>query len=124
MLIKTSEDFKHKKFLFKSFLYLLQLCEFDQEIVLTDRARFLKNLLINFNDFKENKEKEAILKNIYQYSDENFESFLKNIKEGGLSLSQNFLLNSPVITPLKFNEEEFSHKFRMGSLSNLVSGLF
>ena len=118
LLIKTPSDFKHQPFLYKSFLYLLQLAEFDQEIVLRERARFYKNLLIKFT--KKEINKENIYKNIYNYNDEDFENFMQNIKDNSISLSQEFLLNTPNVLTIKFNEEEFVNKFRIGSLSYLV----
>jgi len=122
LLLRTSREFKHKLFLFKSFLYLLQLCEFDQEILLRDRARLLKNLLLmNFEGKGEkNPEYDETYKNIYNYSEEKFEAFLQKLQEHKLSLSQDFLLTSMKASLVKFNEEEFANKFRMGSLSNLV----
>ena len=73
-MVKTPNDFKLKTFIFKSFLYLLQLCEFDQDIILRDRARFLKNLLLGQfeTNSQKNQEYDEIYKNIYNFSEERF----------------------------------------------------
>lgn len=112
-------------FLFKSFIYLLQLSDFDPEIALRDRARFLKNLLITYSENPLTLMKsEEIYQNIFNYSDEFFGSFLKNLHEKKLVLKQDFLMNTSLLNKIKFLDEEFINRYRIGSLSNLVINLY
>ena len=41
-----------------------------------------------------------------------------------MSLTQDFLVTSMKASVVKFNDEEFANKFRMGSLSNLVNKFY
>lgn len=121
LLLKTPQDFIYRKFLFKTFLYILQLFEFDQEIVLRDHARLIKNFIIKLQDDSEKLSKDEIRKNIYNVSDEMLEIFLKNVREKKLSLNQDFLLNTlNSHNENQANENKFQNAFTIGSVSNLV----
>lgn len=122
LLLKTPQDFIYRKFLFKTFLYILQLFEFDQEIVLRDHARLIKNFIIKLQDDSEKLSKDEIRINIYNVSDEMLEIFFKNVREKKLSLNQDFLLNTlNSHNENQTNENKFQNAFTIGSVSNLVS---
>lgn len=121
LLLKTPQDFIYRKFLFKTFLYILQLFEFDQEIVLRDHSRLIRNLIIKLQDDSEKLSKDEIRKNIYNISDEMLEIFLKNVREKNIRLTQDFLLNTINSQNEKqINEEKDHNNFTIGSISNLV----
>lgn len=128
-MLKTLEnnEFKYKTFLFKSFLYLLQLCEYDQEIELRDHARIVKNLLIKYSGEKDPKRIQDIKKDIYSYPLEMFDGFLREIKETRINLEQDFLLSgSKKEEEGKYAENELDliSSIKIGSISNLVKKSF
>lgn len=119
MLIKTSPDFSHKKFIQTNFLYILSLALFDSSILVRDNGRIKKNLLILFRENRTEEEDKILKDNIMNYSSENFDQFKEYLKNNKIDISNDYLKkNEESSKIIEVTSEESA--FEIGTFSYLV----
>ena len=120
MLIKTSSDFPHKKFIQANYLYLLSMALFDSSILVRDNARIKKNLLILFRENRNEEEDKKLKENIMNYSSENFDQFKNYLHNNKLNISNDYLKKNEEFSKIVEITSEES-VFEIGTFSYLVN---
>lgn len=122
MLIKTSSDFPHIKFIQTNYLYLLSLGLFDSSILVRDNARIKKNLLILFRENRKEEDDKKLQENIMNYNSEYFVQFKEYLNSNKVDISNDYLKKNEEFSKLVEIADKESC-FEIGTFSYLVKNL-